>query len=59
VPLDVSCAERALHHRMRLACEAAQAEGVAGRFRAWEQDGLLQRLNGRDYGGSRSSSSPV
>jgi ribosomal protein S18 acetylase RimI-like enzyme len=41
---DVREAERALHRRAALACEAATDAGVAGRFRAWEQTGLLAVL---------------
>jgi GNAT superfamily N-acetyltransferase len=41
VSSDVIRAERALHRRMRLAFTAAAAAGVPGRFRAWEEDGLL------------------
>jgi GNAT superfamily N-acetyltransferase len=37
---DVSRAERALHHRTGLACEAASDAGVPGRFRTWDQAGL-------------------
>ncbi len=37
---DVGRAERALHHRTGLACEAASDAGVPGRFRVWEQAGL-------------------
>lgn len=37
-------AERALHQRASWACAAAQAAGVPGRFRAWEQDGALAVL---------------
>jgi hypothetical protein len=41
---EVSRAERALHERAGLACRAAAAAGVAGRFRAWEQGGVLAVL---------------
>ncbi|MFJ1766874.1 GNAT family N-acetyltransferase [Amycolatopsis sp. NPDC088138] len=41
---DVLSAERALHHRMGLACAAAVAAGVPGRFRVWEHRGLLAVL---------------
>jgi hypothetical protein len=37
-------AERALHQRAGLACGAAVAAGLPGRFRVWEQDGLLAVL---------------
>jgi GNAT superfamily N-acetyltransferase len=37
-------AERALHHRTELACAAATDAGLPGRFRVWEQDGLLAVL---------------
>ncbi|WP_284743952.1 GNAT family N-acetyltransferase [Amycolatopsis sp. RTGN1] len=38
---DVRRAELALHRRTALACDAASAAGVPGRFRAWEHAGLL------------------
>jgi GNAT superfamily N-acetyltransferase len=41
---DVREAERALHRRTGLACAAAAAAGVPGRFRVWERDGLLAVL---------------
>jgi GNAT superfamily N-acetyltransferase len=41
---DVREVERALHRRTGLACAAAVAAGVPGRFRVWEQDGLLAVL---------------
>jgi GNAT superfamily N-acetyltransferase len=41
---DVREAERALHRRTALACAAAAAAGVPGRFRVWEHDGLLAVL---------------
>ncbi|WIY06700.1 GNAT family N-acetyltransferase [Amycolatopsis mongoliensis] len=41
---DVRRAERALHRRTSMACEAASAAGVPGRFRAWDEDGLLAVL---------------
>lgn len=41
---DVGRAERALHERARLACRAAAAAGVAGRFRTWQQGGALAVL---------------
>lgn len=44
MPSDVSRAERALHRRMALACEAAPAAGVPGRFRVWERAGLFAVL---------------
>jgi GNAT superfamily N-acetyltransferase len=34
-------AERVLHDRTRLACEAAVDAGLPGTFEAWEEDGLL------------------
>ncbi len=34
-------AEWAVHQRARSACAAATRAGVAGRFRAWDQDGVL------------------
>lgn len=37
-------AERALHRRMGLACAAATAAGLPGRFRVWEHGGLLAVL---------------
>ncbi len=37
-------AERALHRRMGLACAAAAAAGLPGRFRVWEHGGLLAVL---------------
>jgi hypothetical protein len=37
-------AERALHQRTELACSAASEAGLPGRFRVWEQDGLLAVL---------------
>lgn len=37
-------AERALHRRMELACAAATAAGLPGRFRVWEHGGLLAVL---------------
>jgi ribosomal protein S18 acetylase RimI-like enzyme len=37
-------AEWALHQRAGLACAAAVADGVAGRFRVWESGGLLAVL---------------
>lgn len=37
-------AERALHQRTTLACAAAVDAGLPGRFRVWEQDGLLAVL---------------
>lgn len=40
----VGCAEHALHERAGLACRAATAAGVAGRFRTWEQGGVLAVL---------------
>jgi ribosomal protein S18 acetylase RimI-like enzyme len=40
----VSTAERALFARMTLACEAATAEGAAGRFLTWEHAGLFAVL---------------
>ncbi|MEV6878228.1 hypothetical protein [Amycolatopsis sp. NPDC051128] len=36
----MSRAEGALHHRTALACEAASAAGVPGRFRVWDEAGL-------------------
>jgi GNAT superfamily N-acetyltransferase len=41
---DVRRAERALHHRTGLACEAASNAGVPGRFRAWSEAGVLAVL---------------
>ena len=41
VTTDTRRAERALHRRAGLACGAAEAAGVAGRFLVWEQAGLL------------------
>ena len=41
---DISRAERALHRRTALACEAATAAGVPGQFRVWEQDEVLAVL---------------
>ncbi|WP_329056301.1 hypothetical protein OG738_22220 [Amycolatopsis sp. NBC_01488] len=41
---DVRRAERALHRRTALACEAASAAGVPGRFRVWDRAGLLAVL---------------
>jgi GNAT superfamily N-acetyltransferase len=41
---DVRRAEVALHRRTALACDAASAAEVPGRFRAWEQAGLLAVL---------------
>lgn len=37
-------AERALHQRAALACAAAASAGVPGRFRVWEQEGVLAVL---------------
>jgi ribosomal protein S18 acetylase RimI-like enzyme len=37
-------AERGLHRRTGLACQAAVTAGVGGRFRVWEQAGLLAVL---------------
>jgi GNAT superfamily N-acetyltransferase len=42
--LELSGAERALHRRAGLACEAAAHAGLPGRFRAWECAGLLAVL---------------
>lgn len=36
-----SAAELAVHRRMDLACEAARNAGLPGRFRVWQQFGLL------------------
>ncbi|WP_328457663.1 GNAT family N-acetyltransferase [Amycolatopsis sp. NBC_00438] len=41
---EVRDAERALHRRMGLACAAATAAGLPGRFRVWEHGGLLAVL---------------
>ncbi|WP_326954526.1 GNAT family N-acetyltransferase [Amycolatopsis sp. NBC_01286] len=41
---EVGDAERALHRRMGLACAAATAAGLPGRFRVWEHGGLLAVL---------------
>lgn len=41
VSSDLIRAERALYRRMSMAFAAAAAAEVPGRFRAWEQDGLL------------------
>jgi GNAT superfamily N-acetyltransferase len=41
---DVHRAELALHRRTAMACDAASAAGVAGRFRAWDEAGLLAVL---------------
>ncbi|UOZ02807.1 GNAT family N-acetyltransferase [Amycolatopsis sp. WQ 127309] len=41
---EVGDAERALHRRMGLACAAATAAGLPGRFRVWEDGGLLAVL---------------
>lgn len=41
---DVRRAERTLHHRAGQAGDAAAAAGVPGRFRTWEQAGLLAVL---------------
>ncbi|MFG1645834.1 GNAT family N-acetyltransferase [Amycolatopsis sp. NPDC049252] len=41
---DVRAAELALHQRTGLACAAAAAAGVPGRFRVWEHEGLLAVL---------------
>lgn len=40
----MSRAERALHRRAGWACEAALTAGVPGRFRVWEQSGMLAVL---------------
>jgi GNAT superfamily N-acetyltransferase len=40
----MSSVERALHQRMELACGAAVDAGLPGRFRVWEQGGLLAVL---------------
>ena len=37
-------AERALHCRTALACAAAADAGLPGRFRTWEQEGLMMAL---------------
>ncbi|WP_410622449.1 GNAT family N-acetyltransferase [Amycolatopsis sp. cmx-8-4] len=42
--IEVGDAERALHRRMGLACAAATAAGLPGRFRVWEHGGLLAVL---------------
>lgn len=44
VSSDVSRAEWALHRRAGLACEAALDAGVPGRFRVWDEAGLLAVL---------------
>ncbi|MGC7094963.1 hypothetical protein ACPZ19_09880 [Amycolatopsis lurida] len=41
---ELGRAERALHHRAGLACAAAREAGVPGRFRVWEEAGLLAVL---------------
>lgn len=41
---EVLRAERALYERMVLACEAATAEDVPGRFRTWDDSGVLAVL---------------
>jgi GNAT superfamily N-acetyltransferase len=41
---DVRRAEPALHRRTAMACEAASAAGVPGRFRTWGEAGLLAVL---------------
>jgi GNAT superfamily N-acetyltransferase len=41
---DAGRAERALHQRAGLACQAATAAGVAGSFRTWEQGGVFAVL---------------
>ncbi len=41
---DVRRAEPALHRRTAMACEAASAAGVPGRFRTWGRAGLLAVL---------------
>jgi GNAT superfamily N-acetyltransferase len=41
---DVRRAELALHRRTAMACDAASAAGVPGRFRAWDEAGLLAVL---------------
>lgn len=41
LPGETGRAERALHRRAGLACGAAVAAGVPGRFRVWEESGLL------------------
>lgn len=40
----MTTAERALHRRAELACRAAAAAGVPGRFRVWERAGLMAVL---------------
>ena len=40
----MSSAEQALHRRTGLACEAAVGAGLAGRFRVWDEAGLLAVL---------------
>lgn len=39
-PAEIGRADRALHGRMTIACEAARSAGLPGSFRTWEQDGL-------------------
>ncbi|HEX3812033.1 MAG TPA: hypothetical protein VHX59_04250 [Mycobacteriales bacterium] len=42
--LDVIDAERALHQRAGLSCQAAIEAGLPGRFRTWERAGLMAVL---------------